>query len=37
MLVAKPVGRILISNDDGFDSIGIQILAGIAHRARHVL
>ena len=27
---SKPVGRILLSNDDGFDAIGIQILAGIA-------
>ena len=26
----KPVGRILISNDDGIDSIGITILREIA-------
>jgi 5'-nucleotidase len=32
MSSAKPVGRILLSNDDGFDAIGIQILAGIAHQ-----
>ena len=32
MSSVKPVGRILLSNDDGFDSIGIQILAGIAHQ-----
>lgn len=29
---SKPVGRILISNDDGLDAIGIQILAGIARQ-----
>ena len=29
---SKPVGRILLSNDDGFDAMGIQILAGIARR-----
>ena len=32
MLSAKPVGRILLSNDDGFDSIGIKILGEIAHQ-----
>jgi hypothetical protein len=29
---SKPVGRILLSNDDGFDAMGIQILAGIARQ-----
>ena len=29
---SKPIGRILLSNDDGFDAIGIQILAGIARQ-----
>ena len=32
MSPAKSVGRILLSNDDGFDSIGIKILARIAHQ-----
>ena len=30
--VSKPLGRILVSNDDGFDAIGIRILYEIASR-----
>ncbi|RZO30090.1 MAG: 5'/3'-nucleotidase SurE [SAR116 cluster bacterium] len=29
---SKPVSRILLSNDDGFDAMGIQLLAGIARQ-----
>ena len=31
-LAGKPVGRILISNDDGIDAIGIRLLRDIAAR-----
>ena len=29
-IVDKPVGRVLISNDDGIDAVGIKILHEIA-------
>ena len=31
-IAGKPVGRILISNDDGIDAIGISLLRDIAAR-----